>query len=146
MNFCYEQSVFIALSKIGQAGSPSVIRECITTFSMFIEEEDEQFLAQKEFGESLIEFLRKASHRNDHSFEGEFVELLFSIAQKIRLSRGILRAWFTTRSDESGGRDYDNLGPQQKFAGITNKVRSRLQLIRLGYSIPGGCTWTRLMF
>lgn len=60
-------------------------------------------------------------------FEGEFVELLFSIAAKIRLSPGILQAWFTTRGEEEGGREFESLGPQQRFAGITNKVRREFQ-------------------
>lgn len=123
MNFCYEQQVFIALSKIGQTGSPGVIKECIAAFSTLIDNEDEGFLAQENFSQSLIGFLRKTSQKNHRSFEGEYVELLFSIAQKIRLSRDILPAWFTTRADDEGGRDYKNLGPQQKFAGVTNKVR-----------------------
>jgi len=122
MNFCYEQQVFIALSKIGQTGSPGVIKECIAAFSTLIDNEDEGFLAQENFSQSLIGFLRRTSQKSHRSFEGEYVELLFSIAQKIRLSRDILPAWFTTRADDEGGRDYKNLGPQQKFAGVTNKV------------------------
>ncbi|CAZ85397.1 unnamed protein product [Tuber melanosporum] len=121
MNFCYEQQVFIALSKIGQAGSPGVIKECIAAFSTLIDNEDEEFLAQESFSQSLIGFLRKTGQKSHRSFEGEYVELLFSIAQKIRLSRDILPAWFTTRADEEGGRGYEGLCPQQKFAGITNK-------------------------
>ncbi|PWW77502.1 hypothetical protein C7212DRAFT_277442 [Tuber magnatum] len=121
MNFCYEQQVFIALSKIGQTGSPGVIKECIAAFSTLIDNEDEEFSAQENFSQCLIKFLRKTSQKSHRSFEGEYVELLFSIAQKIRLSRNILPAWFTTRADDEGGRDYESLGPQQKFAGITNK-------------------------
>lgn len=126
MNFCYEQQVFIALSKVGQTGSPGVIRECIAFFSTLIDNEDEEFLAQESFAQSLIGFLKTTGQKSHKSFEGEYVELLFSIAQKIRLSRGILQAWFTTQADDEGGRDYKKLAPQQKFAGVTNKVRNHL--------------------
>lgn len=127
MNFCYENQVFITLSKIGQSGSAAVIRECIAAFSTLIDNEDEDFLAQESFAQSLIAFLRRTSQGSDLMFEGEFVELLFSIAAKIRLSPGILQAWFTTRGEEEGGREFESLGPQQKFAGITNKVQQEFQ-------------------
>ncbi|KAL7271302.1 hypothetical protein RUND412_005954 [Rhizina undulata] len=119
MNFCYEQQVFIALSKIGQYGSPAVVRECIAAFSTLMENEDEDFLAQESFAQSLIEFLRATSHRSSQMFEGEFVELLFGIAAKIRLNPEILGVWFTSSRIEEGR--FENLGAQQKFAGITNK-------------------------
>lgn len=123
MNFCYENQVFIFLSQIGQSGTAPVIRECITAFATLIDNEEEDFLAQESFAQSLIAFLRRTSQHSETIFEGEFVELLFSISAKIRLSPGILQAWFITRGDEEGGREFETLGPQQKFAGITNKVR-----------------------
>ncbi|KAH8153095.1 uncharacterized protein LAJ45_02682 [Morchella importuna] len=121
MNFCYENQVFIFLSQIGQSGTAPVIRECITAFATLIDNEEEDFLAQESFAQSLIAFLRRTSQHSETIFEGEFVELLFSISAKIRLSPGILQAWFITRGDEEGGREFETLGPQQKFAGITNK-------------------------
>lgn len=121
MNFCYEQEVFLALSSIGQAGSTGVIRETIALFALFVENEDENFLGNERFAQSLIVFLEASHKRSQPAFEGEFVELLFSISAKIRLSPGILEVWFTRVGDE-GEEDFRSLEPRQRFAGVTNKV------------------------
>jgi hypothetical protein len=130
MNFCYEQQIFIALSKIGQSGSPAVIRECIIAFSTLIENEDEDFLGHESFAHSLIAFLKTTSQRSVPSFEGEFVELLFSIASKIRSSPGILRVWFTNSASEGG---YESLEPRERFAGVTNKEDFPLFYLLIDY-------------
>ncbi|KAI5779729.1 Retinoic acid induced 16-like protein-domain-containing protein, partial [Geopyxis carbonaria] len=132
INFCYEQQVFIALSKIGQGGSPGVVRECIAAFATLIDNEDEDFLGNESFAQSLIEFLAATSARSTPDYEGEFVELLFSIAAKIRLNPEILRVWFT-REEGHGGSGFESLEPQQKFAGITNKEDFPLFYLLIDY-------------
>ncbi|KAF8245062.1 hypothetical protein K440DRAFT_423079 [Wilcoxina mikolae CBS 423.85] len=121
MNFCYEKQIFIVLSEIGQAGSLAVIQECIMGFSTLIENEDEDFLGRESFAHSLIAFLQTTSQRLVPAFEGEFVELLFSIASKIRQNPGILGVWFTNGDKEGSVSGYEILEPLQRFAGITNK-------------------------
>lgn len=121
MNFCYDSQVFVRLSKIGQEGSTGVIRETIAVFATLIENEDEMFLGNELFAQSLIDFLEASHRKSQPAFEGELVELLFSIAAKIRLSPGILEVWFRRGSDDEG-EDFHSLKPQQKFAGISNKV------------------------
>lgn len=130
MNFCYEKNVFIALSEIGQTGSSAVIRECILAFSTLIENEDEDFLGHGDFAQHLIAFLQATSQHSLPAFEGEFVELLFSIASKIRQSPGILRVWFTKRGGQAG---YENLDKRQRFAGLTNKEDFPLFYLLIDY-------------
>jgi len=133
MNFCYDQQVFIALSKIGQSGSPDVIRECVVAFSTLIDNEDEDFLGHESFAHSLIAFLKSTSQRSVPSFEGEFVELLFSIASKIRSNPGILRVWFTNSGGEGSGKQYESLEPRERFAGMTNKEDFPLFYLLIDY-------------
>jgi len=122
MNYCHEKQMFIALSKIGETGSPAVIRECIVVFSTLVENEDEDFLGHGSFAQSLISFLRTTRRRSSPAFESEFaelfVELLFGIAAKIRLNPKILEVWFTS---SNGGGGESILEPSQSFAGRTNK-------------------------
>ncbi|KAF8539823.1 Retinoic acid induced 16-like protein-domain-containing protein [Trichophaea hybrida] len=121
MNFCYEKQIFIVLSEIGQAGSLAVIQECIIGFSTLIENEDEDFVGCESFACSLITFLQTTSQRLVPAFEGEFVELLFSIASKIRQNPGILGVWFTNTEKAGSVTRYEILEPIQRFAGIANK-------------------------
>jgi len=132
LNYCYEKQVFIALSKIGQTGSSAVIRECIVAFSTLIEN-DENFLGHESFAHSLITFLQTTSDRSVAAFDGEFVELLFSIASKIRQNPEILRVWFTRRSEEGNMSGYENLEPRQRFVGITNKEDFPLFYLLIDY-------------
>jgi hypothetical protein len=123
MNYCHQKEMFIALSKIGETGSPAVIRECIAMFSTLVENEDEDFLGYDSFAQSLIAFLRATRRRSSPAFENEFaelfVELLFGIAAKIRLNPKILEVWFTSSGGGESGESI--LEPSQRFAGRTNK-------------------------
>lgn len=121
MNFCFEGQVFIALSKIGQTGSTGVIREVISLFATLIENEDEMFLGNEVFAQSLISFLETSQTKRQPAFEEELVEILFNIAAKLRLSPGILQVWFT-KGSESDEENFDSLEPRQQFAGISSKV------------------------
>lgn len=118
MNWAYDQKIFIVISKIAQNGSPAVIKEAINAFSTLIENEEEDFLSQQIFAQSLIDFLQRTIAKSDPACEVEFVEFLFSIAAKIRLTPSILPVWFTTQEDQ----DVSSLDSRQRFAGLTNKV------------------------
>lgn len=123
MNYAYQQQVYIALSKIGQGARMDVAKEMITTFSVLVETEDENFLGQESFSHSLMEFMRRTSQRLDRSFSNEFVELLFNISAKIRQAPVLLPVWFLGMGGGEGEDerdDYDTLGKHQKFAGLTN--------------------------
>lgn len=133
MNFCYEHQVFIALSKIGQTGSVAVIRECIGVFATLIDNEEEDFLAHESFAHSLIAFLKATSQRSVPAFEDEFVELLFTIASKIRQNPSILRVWFTNNGGDVEGGGFESLEPQQRFAGMTNKEDFPLFYLLIDY-------------
>lgn len=122
MNFCYDQQIFIALSKMGQAGSPGVIRECIAVFSMLIDNEEDDFLGQESFAQSLAFFLRDITSRNSKTFEGEVVELLFSIAAKIRMKPGILSAWFVNNAGDDSDSGRGTIDSRERFAGSTKTV------------------------
>ncbi|KAF8466635.1 Retinoic acid induced 16-like protein-domain-containing protein [Kalaharituber pfeilii] len=121
MTFAYEQQIYIALSKIGQGARLDVVKEVITTFSTLVDTEDENFLGQESFAHSLMDFLRRTSERLSPNFSNEFVELLFNISAKIRQAPSILPIWFNYMSPAERGEDYETLGPQQRFAGVTNK-------------------------
>jgi hypothetical protein len=71
------------------------------------------------FAQSLINFLRRVGGRGIIELEGEYVELLFSIASKIRLQPEILPVWFAT--SPGSAREEIEMDKQQKFAGVTLK-------------------------
>lgn len=123
MNFCYENQVFIAVSKIGQNGSLGEVRETISLFSIFIDNEDEDFVGFESFAQSLIAFLETTNRMKLQEVETEFVELLFGIAAKIRMNPNNLRVWFTKDDSEDTPEELPSGEASQRFAGLTNKVR-----------------------
>lgn len=124
MSFAYQQQCYIALSKIGQGARLDVVRETIAMFGTLVDAEDEDFLGQQSFANSLMDFLRVTSQRLDPNFSNEFVELLFNISAKIRQTPEILSIWFAGLGGRARGdirEEYERLGPSQRFAGVTNK-------------------------
>lgn len=119
MNYAFDQQIFITLSKIAQEGSPAVIKEAIKFFSILIENEDEAYLTNPLFAQSLIEFLQRTARKSDAACENEFVEFLFGIAAKIRSTPSILPVWFTTQEEPITA----SSEPQRRFGpGSTNTV------------------------
>lgn len=109
---------------------------------MFVESEDEDFIGRESFAQSLIAFL-EAANRNGVSrmVEGEFVELLFSIAAKIRMSKGgNLRVWVRAgrgdgeEEDASGGaEELHSLEPGKRWMGMSNKEEFPLFYLLIDY-------------
>ncbi|TGZ85225.1 hypothetical protein EX30DRAFT_314191 [Ascodesmis nigricans] len=133
MNFCYENQVFIAVSKIGQNGSLGEVRETISLFSIFIDNEDEDFVGFESFAQSLIAFLETTNRMKLQEVETEFVELLFGIAAKIRMNPNNLRVWFTKDDSEDTPEELPSGEASQRFAGLTNKEQFPLFYLLIEY-------------
>ena len=99
-----------------------IIREAITLFSTLIESEEEDFIENDAFSQSLMNLLARITGANsirlNSETEVDVIELAFGIAAKIRLQPEILPAWFTTGDVTS---DDEDKGHHERFTGKTSK-------------------------
>jgi hypothetical protein len=124
---------------VGKIASTSynegIIREGVAFFATLIESEEEDFVENDTFSNSLMNLLVRITGANSirlaSDTEVEVVELSFNITTKIRLDPAILPAWFTTqeREDSSDG----GLDAHEKFTGKTHKEDFPLFYLLIDY-------------
>lgn len=101
-----------------------MVKEAVALFAALVDSEEEDFLENGTFSQSLMTFVSKVTGRGaimvvGEDTEAEVVELLFGIAAKIRLQPEILPVWFTTRTKDMN--DGASILQKADFAGITQK-------------------------
>ncbi|KAI9768005.1 MAG: hypothetical protein M1840_005317 [Geoglossum simile] len=139
LSFAATSQIFVPISKIAiTCHNKNVIREAASVFSKLIDSEDEEFLGNDVFAQSLMVFMVRVAGGSamvlDVETETEVVELMFGVASKIRLQPEILPAWFSSRGRSSIVRGQDPvLEERQKFAGVTNKEDFPLFYLLMDY-------------
>jgi len=126
LSFASSAQIYTSISRVASVTyNEAIVREAVAVFGALIDSEEEDFLANERFAQSLMSFVDSISGANSfflgEDTEGEIVELLFGITAKIRLQPEILSVWFRLRTKPVGG-GYPF--PNQKkgnFAGITQK-------------------------
>jgi hypothetical protein len=121
LSFSSSSKVYTAVARIAStAHNEGIVKEAVAVFAALVDSEEEDFLENGNFSQSLMTFISKVTGRSaimvvGEDTEAEIVELLFGIAAKIRLQPEILPVWFTTRVAPRS--------TQQKvdFAGVTQK-------------------------
>lgn len=115
------------------------LRSAAVFFNTLIDAEVDGVVDNRLFARALVDLVRRAD-KHSEEIEGRLVELLFGVANNIRLQPIILDAWFTPRGDGkeganagSGGSDGDGDGDGgggggerqstsgKEFAGATRK-------------------------
>lgn len=95
----------------------------ISVFAALVDSEEEDFLAQPVFGKSLMDLVTRVVDGGSVLLgidtETAILELLFTIAAKIRLQPEILPVWFTSKAKPE--RDDASVKEKQSFVGITQK-------------------------
>jgi hypothetical protein len=88
-------------------------------FNTLIDAEIDGIVDSKVFSRALIDLVRRAG-TNAGDVEGRLVELLFGVANNIRLQPKILPAWFAPKT-QSPHRDLQPIPEEKQFAGATRK-------------------------
>ena len=81
----------------------AVAQEALGICSLLIDSEEEAFLEDKAFANTLPEFvesIQKSLRHVDPDIESSMVELLFGIAAKLRVEPHVLRVWFRPEKPE----------------------------------------------
>ncbi|KAI9675443.1 MAG: hypothetical protein M1817_001347 [Caeruleum heppii] len=140
--FASSSQIYSVISKIAsRSQDEGVIREAIAVFGTFIDSEEEDFLGNEAFVNSLMVFVGKIAGVNaigtGSETEGDVVELLFGVAAKIRLQPEILPVWFTcqdkVRHDGPLGDADGPASDTSAFAGVTHKEDFPLFYLLIDY-------------
>ncbi|KAH8589353.1 Retinoic acid induced 16-like protein-domain-containing protein [Bisporella sp. PMI_857] len=124
ITFAASKQIYIPIGKVATTSyDEPIIREGVAFFATLIDSEEEDFVENENFSNSLMNLLVRITSGNSvplgSDTEVELVELSFNITTKIRLDPEILPAWFSAhegRNDEEGLAD-----AHEKFTGKTHK-------------------------
>lgn len=102
----------------------NTLRSAAVFFNTLIDAEVDGVVDNRLFARALVDLVRRAD-KHSEDVEGRLVELLFGVANNIRLQPDILPAWFAPRSDGqeqegSGGGERQSMSGKE-FAGATRK-------------------------
>lgn len=89
-----------------------MLSSCAQLFNTLIEAEVDGVIDDRQFARCVVDIVRRAGYAGDEG-EGRLVELVFGIANNVRLRPGILDAWFAPKPST----DVE----ESEFAGATRK-------------------------
>ncbi|KAH0552872.1 hypothetical protein GP486_006926 [Trichoglossum hirsutum] len=138
LSFASTSQIFVPISKIATTcHSNHVIHEAISTFNKLIDNEEEEFLGNDAFAQSLMTFMVRVAGGSvmvlEAETEAEVVELMYGVASKIRLQPEVLPAWFSSRGRSTVRGEDSMLGERERFAGVTHKEDFPLFYLLIDY-------------
>jgi hypothetical protein len=134
--YAASSQVFVTVTKLALSYyDDGVLRSATTFFNTLIDAEVDGVVDNRLFARALVDLVRRADKASDE-IEGRLVELLFGIANNIRLQPAILPAWFVPRATPIG-RDGESTAPTE-FAGATRKDEFPLFYLLVDYVHNGG--------
>lgn len=118
MAYAASSQVFVTVTKLALSYyDEGVLRSATLFFNTLIDAEVDGVVDNRLFARALVDLVRRSEKPTDE-IEGRLVELLFGIANNIRLQPAILPAWFGPRTAQDG----ESLAPSgTEFAGTMRK-------------------------
>ncbi|OKP14070.1 hypothetical protein PENSUB_339 [Penicillium subrubescens] len=119
--YAASSQIFVTVTKLALSYyDDNVLRSATVFFNTLIDAEVDGVVDNRLFARALVDLVRRADKASGE-IEGRLVELLFGIANNIRLQPAILPAWFVPRATPTG-QDNGSLAPSgTEFAGATRK-------------------------
>ncbi|KAF7182909.1 hypothetical protein CNMCM7691_002653 [Aspergillus felis] len=118
--YAASSQIFVTITKVTlssyDGGQVGTLRAAAIFFNTLIDSEVDGVVDNRLFARALVDLVRRAD-KHDEDVEGRLVELLFGVANNIRLQPSILPAWFAPRSDDQDKERQANTGTE--FAGAT---------------------------
>ncbi|KKK16400.1 DNA polymerase epsilon subunit C [Aspergillus rambellii] len=98
--YAASSQIFVTVTKLAlSANDEAMLRSATVFFNTLIDSEVDGVVDNRLFARALVDLVRRAD-KHSEDVEGRLVELLFGIANNIRLQPTILPAWFAPRSDD----------------------------------------------
>ncbi|KAI9926366.1 hypothetical protein MW887_004130 [Aspergillus wentii] len=118
--YASSSQIFVTVTKLALSSyDDGMLRSATIFFNTLIDAEVDGVVDNRLFARALVDLVRRADKRSEE-IEGRLVELLFGVANNIRLQPNILPAWFMPRSpDGQDGERQTTTG--KEFAGETRK-------------------------
>ncbi|KAL4941285.1 hypothetical protein BDV06DRAFT_194752 [Aspergillus oleicola] len=110
--YAASSQIFVTVTKLALSSyDESMLRSATVLFNTLIDSEVDGVVDNRLFARALVDLVRRADKQSE-DIEGRLVELLFGVANNIRLQPNILSAWFAPRVDEE-----DQTSGDVEFAG-----------------------------
>jgi hypothetical protein len=121
LNFAQSSQIYSVVSRAASASRDQrLVRHATLLFSLFLESEDDDFVASPAFAASLMRFALRVIDSNTavygEDIEADVVELLFAVVANIRIRPNILSVWFTSTNNKTPPHKAD-----KQFAGLAQK-------------------------
>ncbi|RDW90273.1 uncharacterized protein DSM5745_02048 [Aspergillus mulundensis] len=110
--YAASSQIFVTVTKLALSSyDEAMLRSATVLFNTLIDSEVDGVVDNRLFARALVDLVRRADKKSA-DIEGRLVELLFGVANNIRLQPNILPAWFAPRTD-----DEDQSTGSVEFAG-----------------------------
>ena len=124
IDFSSSEEIYVTISRLGWiCRNKNVLREAIGVFNALVDSEEDDFVDNKDFAESMTALVEKTISTGNIVINldiiSETVELLFGIAAKIRLQPEILPVWFNSSKGHRDPGGHPN--SDADFMGFTQK-------------------------
>lgn len=137
MAYASSSQVFVTVTKLVlMSYDYALVRSATVFFNTLIDAEVDGVVDNRIFARALVDLVRRTDRRSE-DVEGRLMELLFGVANNIRLQPGILSAWFAPRSSGPGAED-QMAGLEKEFEGATRKDDFPLFYLLVDYVHHGG--------
>ncbi|KAL4909973.1 hypothetical protein BDW74DRAFT_144133 [Aspergillus multicolor] len=98
--YAASSQIFVTVTKLALSSyDEAMLRSATVLFNTLIDSEVDGVVDNRLFARALVDLVRRADKKSA-DIEGRLVELLFGVANNIRLQPNILPAWFAPRTDE----------------------------------------------
>lgn len=137
MAYASSSQVFVTVTKLVlTSGDDALVRSAALFFNTLIDAEVDGVVDNRIFARALVDLVRRTDTRSD-DVEGRLMELLFGVANNIRLQPTILSAWFAPRSSDPPENGQQNHRGKE-FEGATRKDDFPLFYLLVDYVHHGG--------
>ncbi|KAE8381171.1 Retinoic acid induced 16-like protein-domain-containing protein [Aspergillus bertholletiae] len=134
--YAASSQIFVTVTKLALSSyDDGMLRSAAVFFNTLIDSEVDGVVDNRLFARALVDLVRRAD-KHSEDVEGRLVELLFGVANNIRLQPDILPAWFAPRSEDQDREQQTNTGAE--FAGATRKDDFPLFYLLVEYVHHGG--------
>lgn len=126
LQYAASSQIFVNITKIALSShDDDTLRSATVFFNTLIDAEVDNVVENPLFARALVDLVRRAD-KHTEEVEGRLVELLFGVANNIRLQPAILHAWFVPGKDQDatntgGGSGAAEGQSGKEFAGATRK-------------------------
>lgn len=119
MAYAASSQVFVTVTKLVlMSHDDALIRSAVVFFNTLVDAEVDGVVDNRIFSRALVDLVRR-TERTSEEVEGRLMELVFGVANNIRLRPDILPAWFAPRAE---AQENEQQGTMEKvFAGATRK-------------------------